>query len=84
MENSTGCGSRAALQLGFDAPGKVWAIVLAKDLVCDEAVRIFRVDEEAIHIEDAGSDGGETGHWKYVSEWEEKLGLERQALSQEQ
>jgi hypothetical protein len=59
VEDAASRGSRTALQLGFDAPGKVWAVVLAKDLVCNETIGIFRVDEETVHIEDAGADRGE-------------------------
>lgn len=61
MENAASRGSGAALQLGFDVPGNVRAVVLAKNLVCNDGVGVFRVDEETVHIEDAGADRGEAG-----------------------
>ena len=47
------------LQLGFDAPWERGLAVLVQDYIGNEAVDVFRVDEEAVHVEEAGSDGGE-------------------------
>lgn len=52
-------GGGAALELGFDAPGEQGAAVGGEDGVGDEAVDVFGVDEEAVHVEEAGADGGE-------------------------
>lgn len=52
-------GGGAALELGFDAPGEGGAVVGGEDGVGDEAVDVFGVDEEAVHVEEAGADWGE-------------------------
>ena len=56
MEDAAGLGPGAALQLRFDVPGEVGFAVVAEDGVGAEGVEVFRVDEEAIHVEEAGAD----------------------------
>lgn len=48
-------------ELGFDGPGERRPVVGAEDVVGAERVHVFCVDQETIHIEEAGADGGETG-----------------------
>ena len=59
MEDLARGGAGPALQLGFDRPGEVGPIVLAQDGVGDGGVGVLAVDEEAVHVEDAGPDGRE-------------------------
>lgn len=59
VEDLAGFGAGAALELGFDVPGEVWAVAFAEDDVVAEGVDILGVEEEAVHVEEAGADGGE-------------------------
>lgn len=52
-------GPGAALQLGFDAPGQCGPAVAREQVVGADRVEVFGVDEEAVHVEEAGADGGE-------------------------
>lgn len=52
--------SGTALELGFDAPRQIWLSVLVKNDVIAEGVDILRVNEESVHVEEAGPDVGET------------------------
>jgi ribosomal protein L1 len=61
VENATCSWPRAALQLGFDAPGEVGAVVLPKDLIRNQGVGVFRVNEKTVHVENAGADAREAG-----------------------
>jgi len=49
-------GAGSALELGFYAPGEGGPVVRCEDGVCDEGVDVFGVDEEAVHVEEAGFD----------------------------
>jgi hypothetical protein len=51
--------ARSSLELRFDFPGEVWAVVFAQDGVCDGGVGVFGVDEEAVDVEYAGADARE-------------------------
>ena len=53
-------GSGPALELGFDTPGEIWFAVFVEDGVCDCGVDFLRVYEEAVHVEEACSDGWES------------------------
>lgn len=50
-----------ALLLGFDAPWQVGLAVRVEDVIIDLGVDVFRVDEEAVYVEDAGADRAEGG-----------------------
>jgi hypothetical protein len=50
------------LELGFDGPGEGGAVVFGEEDVCAEGVEVFRVEEEAVHVEETGADGGWRGH----------------------
>jgi hypothetical protein len=43
-----------ALQLGFDGPGEGGAVVFGEQDVGAEGVEVFGVEEEAVHVEEAG------------------------------
>jgi hypothetical protein len=49
------------LQLGFDAPWEVRTVILPKDLIRNQGVGVFRINEETVHVEDAGADRGKAG-----------------------
>ena len=57
----------------FDAPGEVRAVVLSKDLIRNPRIGVFRVNEEAIHVENAGADRREAVMAREVS-WERNGG----------
>lgn len=61
VEDLAGFGAGAALELGFDVPGEVGAVAFAQDDVVAEGVDVFGVEEETVHVEEAGPDGRETG-----------------------
>lgn len=61
MENAASRWPWTALQLGFDAPWEVRAVVLPKDLIRNQGVGVFRINEETVHVEDAGADRGKAG-----------------------
>ena len=56
-------GSRAGttLQLCFDGPGEGGTAVLGEEGVDDLRIFVFGVEEETVHVEEAGSDGWESG-----------------------
>lgn len=56
VEDLAGFGARAALQLGFDIPGEVGPVAFAQDDIVAEGVDVFGVEEEAVHVEEAGAD----------------------------
>ena len=62
VEDSGGGGAGAALQLGFDGPGEGGAGVFGEEDVGAEGVEVFGVEEEAVHVEETGADGGWGGH----------------------
>ncbi len=61
VEDLAGFGAGAALELGFDVPGEVGAVAFAQDDVVAEGVDVFGVEEETVHVEEAGPDGREAG-----------------------
>jgi hypothetical protein len=62
MEDLVGLGARATLKLGLDGPGEGSLAVLLKDHVDTLGVDVFGIEEEAIHIEETGPDGRESGN----------------------
>lgn len=52
--------SGTALQLGFDAPRQRWLSILVKDDVIAEGIDVLRVNEESVHVEQAGPNVGKT------------------------
>ena len=52
--------SRPTLELGFDVPGQRGFAVLVENHVVAKGVDVFGIDEEAVHVKEAGSDFGET------------------------
>ena len=58
VKDRGGCWARAALELGFDGPGEGRAVEFGEDLVCADCVEVFAVEEEAVHVEEAGADWG--------------------------
>lgn len=61
VEDLAGFGAGAALELGFDVPGEIGAVAFAQDDVVAEGVDVFGVEEETVHVEEAGPDGREAG-----------------------
>lgn len=61
LEDDVGGWAGPALELGFDRPGEGGEGVVLEDCVGDEGVDVFGVEEEAVHVEEEGADGGETG-----------------------
>lgn len=59
MEDGAGAGPGPALELGFDVPGDGGAVVAGEEGIGYGCVFVFGVDEEAVHVEEAGADGGE-------------------------
>ena len=49
------------MELRFYVPGEGRPVVLGENRVRDVCVDVFGVDEEAVHVEDAGADRGEAG-----------------------
>lgn len=62
VEDFGGGGAGAALELGFDGPGEGGAVVFGEQDVGAEGVEVFGVEEEAVHVEETGLDGGWRGH----------------------
>ena len=50
---------RPALQLSLDRPWESWPSVLLQKLVRDGSILVFRVDKQAIHVEQARPHAGE-------------------------
>lgn len=61
LQDREGGGAGAALQLGLDAPGERGPAVARERFVRADGVEVFGVEEEAVHVEEAGADGGEDG-----------------------
>lgn len=61
VEDGGGGGAGTALHLGFYAPGEGGAVIAVEHLVCALRVEVFGVEEEAVHVEEAGADGWESG-----------------------
>ena len=55
LEDAAGFGPWAALELGFDVPGEGRLVVFVEDRVGAERVEVFGVDQEAVHVEEAGA-----------------------------
>lgn len=51
-------GRRAALQLSLDRPGQFWLAKLCQNLVRQGCVLVFRIDQEAIHVEQTCTHAG--------------------------
>ena len=47
---------RPSLELRFDVPREVGLAVFAQHFVCADCVEVFRVDQEPVHVEEAGAD----------------------------
>ena len=63
VEDFVGFDSGTALELGFDGPGEGGAAISLEDEVDAQGVEVFGVEEEAVHVEEAGphrreADGG--------------------------
>lgn len=58
-------GAGAALQLGFDGPGEGGLVVFGEQGVGAEGVEVFGVEEEAVHVEEAGFDGWGLEGWHF-------------------
>lgn len=69
VEDFGGGGAGAALQLGFDGPGEGGAVVFGEQDVGAEGVEVFGVEEEAVHVEQTGADGGWRGHCVWLWLW---------------
>lgn len=54
-------GTRAALQLGLDFPGKRRLAVLMQDYVVALGVDVLGIDEKSVHVEETGADPWESG-----------------------
>ena len=54
-------GTRAALQLGLDFPGKRRLAVLMQDYVVALGVDVLGIDEKSVHVEETGADSWEPG-----------------------
>lgn len=54
-------GTRTALQLGLDFPGKRGLAVLMQDYVVAFGVDIFGIDEQSVHVKETGADFRESG-----------------------
>ena len=54
-------GTRAALQLGLDFPGKRRLAVLMQDYVVAFGVNVFCIDEKSVHVKETGADFRESG-----------------------
>jgi len=61
VEDLVALDGGAALQLGLDGPGEGGPAVALQDHVDAQRVQVFGVEEEAVHVEEAGPDGGEAG-----------------------
>lgn len=61
VEDLVGGGTGPALQLRLDGPGKRGAIILLEHEIHAEGVDIFGIEQEAIHVEETGPNGRETG-----------------------
>ena len=54
-------GTRAALQLGLDFPGKRRLAVLMQDYVVALGVDVLGIDEKSVHVEETSADSWESG-----------------------
>lgn len=59
VEDAGDDGSGSALEAGFYRPGHGISSVPFEDEVGAVRVEVFRVEEEAVHVEETGPDGGE-------------------------
>lgn len=57
VQDGSCCGIWAALHLCFYAPGEIGTAVAIEHGVSASSVEIFGIEEEAIHVEEAGTDG---------------------------
>lgn len=48
------------MELGFDAPRQRWLSILVKDDVVAKGIDVLRINEESVHVEQAGPDVGKT------------------------
>ena len=55
---------RPSLQLRLDIPWYVRFAVLSQDVIRADSVLVFRVNEETVHVEEAGADRGRTSRGK--------------------
>lgn len=56
--------------MGFDGPGEGGLVEFGEESVGAEGVEVFGVEEEAVHVEEAGEDGGwGWGHGGWVGVW---------------
>lgn len=55
-EDAVCFGGGTALEFGLDEPGQGRPVVLLEDEVDAQRVEILRVEEEAVYVEEAGSD----------------------------
>ena len=60
-EDCAGRGAGTPLHLCFDGPGERGPAVFGEDSIGADGVEVFGVEEEAVHVEEAGSYGRETG-----------------------
>lgn len=63
LEERRGLLGGAALELRLYGPREGGLGVLFEDIVDALGVEVFGVEEEAVHVEEAGADGGEAGVW---------------------
>lgn len=54
-------GTRAALQLGLDFPGKRRLAVLMQDYVVAFRIDILGIDEKSVHVKETGANFWESG-----------------------
>ncbi|KAI6773650.1 hypothetical protein HG531_000499 [Fusarium graminearum] len=59
VEDLVGLGAGATLKLGLDGPGEGSLAVLLENDVDTLSVDIFGIEEETVHVEEAGPDGRE-------------------------
>ncbi len=52
-------GARSPLQLGFDFPRQRGFAVLVQDDIIAVGVNVFGVNQQSVHVEEAGADRGE-------------------------
>lgn len=62
VENMAVAGARDAHQPGFDGPREGRTTVTEEDVVRALLVDVFGVDQQAVHVEDAGPDR-QAGTW---------------------
>jgi hypothetical protein len=69
VEDGAGLGAGTALHLSFDGPWEVGTVIASQNRIRTYRVKIFGVDQEAVHVEKGSS------NWWWVTFAVSKLSL---------